>query len=234
MIANMMLGLRKTLSRRDVLISATILSASGIGLARKPWKSVVVLSDGKLKQIFPEKFGNWVDTGSEGLVLPPEQQAKSDRTYADILARNYITADGNLVMLLIAYDQKQSGMLQVHRPEACYPASGFKISQIKEASVNLGDRMVPALSLTATNGPRIEQVLYWTRIGRAFPLSYDDQRASLVRQNLLGLEPDGALIRLSVLNPDAAASLKLMSDFARLLYRSSPIRGQDMLAGPDR
>ncbi len=221
------------LSRRDLLIAGTILGAEAIAFARRPWKQVVAVQSGKLADIVPRQFDGWADSGSTGLVLPPEQQKRSERVYTDTLARNYVDGADALVMLLIAYDPTQSGMLQVHRPEACYPASGFQTTGTQPVNIPLGSEVVvPALFMTATNGPRVEQILYWTRIGYSFPLSYDDQRSALMRQNLRGLEPDGALIRMSVIDPDPARAVTRLKAFAVSLFAASGKQSRALLIGP--
>ena len=220
-------------SRRDLLVAGALLTAEAVTFARMPWLPVVALANGKLEDIIPTDVGAWYDSGSGGLVLPPEQQAKSDRVYSDVLARSYLNPNGASVMLLVAYDPSQSGMLQVHRPEACYPAAGFDLSRSSRVSVPLAAGItVPALFLTATNGPRVEQVLYWTRIGRAFPRSYDEQRSSVMNQNLQGLLPDGALVRISMLDDDAGRALSTLAGFARTLFAKGAADCRKMLIGP--
>ncbi len=221
------------LSRRDLLVAGAILGAEAIAFARRPWKPVVAIRSGKLADVVPKQFSGWTDSGSTGLVLPPEQQKRSERVYTDVLARNYVDAADGLVMLLIAYDPTQSGMLQVHRPEACYPASGFQTTGTVPVSIPLGGNIaVPALFMTATNGPRVEQILYWTRIGYSFPLSYDEQRAALMRQNLRGFEPDGALVRMSLIDPDPVMALAHLKTFAAALFAASGQESRALLVGP--
>jgi EpsI family protein len=222
-------------SRRELLIAGTVIAAEVATFVRMPTLPVVAMpkGSGTLDENVPTNFGTWYDSGSGGLVLPPEQQARSDRVYSDVLARSYLNPAGAALMFLIAYDPSQSGMLQVHRPEACYPAAGFTLTKPQRIDVPVAPgHTVPALFITATNGPRIEQVLYWTRIGREFPRSYDEQRSSVMAQNLRGLLPDGALIRLSVIDANASASLATMIQFSQQLFASGNDRCRKMLVGP--
>jgi EpsI family protein len=222
-------------SRRELLIAGTLIVGEAITFARMPTVPVVAMpkGSGTLDENVPTNIGAWYDSGSGGLVLPPEQQARSDRVYSDVLARSYLNPAGAALMFLIAYDPTQSGMLQVHRPEACYPAAGFTLDKPRRIDVPVAPgHTVSALFITATNGPRIEQILYWTRIGREFPRSYDEQRSSVMSQNLRGLLPDGALIRLSIVDPDAEGSLAMMVRFAQQLYAVGNDRCRKMLVGP--
>jgi EpsI family protein len=149
-----------------------------------------------------------------------------------VLTRSYV--DGaSTIMLLIAYDSAQSGMLQIHRPEACYPASGYALSGGSDYNVPLAAGLsVPGQRLTATNGERVEQILYWTRIGDAFPTSYDGQRQSVAGQNLRGLIPDGALIRMSTINRNAAVAQAQLLAFAQQMFVGMDGEGRALLAGP--
>jgi hypothetical protein len=51
-------------------------------------------------------------------------------------------------------------------------------------------------------------------------------------QNLAGLVPDGALIRFSIIDPDAKAAEATMMGFAKTLFESCGASGRALLAGP--
>src|SRR3546814_9693687 len=64
--------------------------------------------------------------------------------YSDTLTRLYSHAGtGERVMLLMAYGSTQSDLLQLHRPETCYPAFGYRISRSAVASLDFGARDLP-------------------------------------------------------------------------------------------
>jgi hypothetical protein len=58
---------------------------------------------------------------------------------------------------------------------------------------------VPVVALTATSRDRIEDVVYWTRMGRRFPRSEAEQREMRFANAIEGLVPDGALVRASAI-----------------------------------
>jgi len=137
------------------------------------------------------------------------------------------------VMLLLAYGSSQSGMLQIHRPEICYPASGFHLTETQVTSIPLSaGRAVASRSFTANSDTRVEQVLYWTRIGDLVPTSWVSQRLAVVRSNLQGQIPDGLLVRLSTVSDDVEHALATLKKFARAMIETMPLERRRMLIGP--
>ena len=196
-----------TIDRRDML--AGLACAGGLGLAEwlRPRTPVVLMpAGGKLTNLVPQQLGPW-SQGREGdIVLPRTEGSLASRLYGDQLARIYYRADqANLPMMLsIAYGSRQSDALQLHRPEACYPAVGFTVGAPRSLVLDLGGRQVPAVALTATAGDRVEDLVYWTRMGRRFPRNETEQREMRFANAIEGLVPDGALVRASAVrtNPN--------------------------------
>jgi len=148
------------------------------------------------------------------------------------VARAYTSPDEPPVMLLMAYGSSQGGMLQIHRPEICYPASGFRLSETKITSIPINNgHEVPVRGFTARSDTRLEQVLYWTRIGDLVPTSWTGQRLAVIRNNLAGSVPDGLLVRLSTVSPDAAQSQAILKRFAAMMLDAMPIGTRRQLIG---
>ncbi len=153
---------------------------------------------------------------ASGFVLPPSDQLR-DEIYSQLLTRAYINQHGAQIMLLIAYNPLQDGFVQIHRPEVCYPASGYQITRSTKHITRLTAGVnVPSRYLEAENSVRREKVLYWTRTGDAFPRNWAEQRWAIFDQNLDGLIPDGLLIRISSADDDA--DLGLLDRFASDLF----------------
>jgi EpsI family protein len=153
--------------------------------------------------------------------------------YDQQLTRSYSSPDQLPVMLLMAYGSSQGGMLQIHRPEICYPASGFRLSETRLTGVPLANgREVASRTFTAQSDTRTEQVLYWTRIGDMVPTSWSGQRIAVIRSNLRGAIPDGLLVRLSTISGDAAQAQATLKAFAAAMLNAMPITTRRMLIGP--
>ena len=203
-----------------------MLGASALAYVRTPRSVLPRVKKGAIDAGLPKQVGPWSFQSTSGLVLPPPDSL-SDRLYDEISTRVYVAEDLAPVMLLVAYSNLQDGMLQVHRPEKCYPVGGFSLSEPKIITLNFGDgHIVPTRFFTASSVSRTEQVLYWTRVGRDIPGAWIDQRLAVVRANLRGEVPDGILVRMSVIDVDAQDAIALMERFARTLLGelSAPTR----------
>jgi EpsI family protein len=217
------------LSRRNVITGLALMSAAGIAYARIPQPGPKQLGKNGLDALIPKNFGNWTFETTSGLVLPPPD-ATADRLYDEVVTRVYTRPDGAVVMMLVAYSSVQDGLLQIHRPEVCYPASGYQLSDTRVMPVKFanGD-IVPARMFTAGSAMRMEHVLYWTRLGSFLPTSWTEQRWSVVRENLNGLIPDGVLVRLSCIDADTDKAYALLREFASELAGSVSPKAQKIL-----
>ncbi len=97
-----------------------------------PNKRVDLLGNQKLETVLPEKFGRWTYVSSSGLVVPPEDQMVR-ALYSQLVTRVYSDGDGSQIMLLVAQSASQTGILQIHRPEICYTAGGYALSDDRTA-----------------------------------------------------------------------------------------------------
>jgi EpsI family protein len=222
--------LNPPLPRRQVLAGAGLLAAAGAALAFKPRAVLHTLGNAKLDALVPHDFDGWHFQAASGLVLPPADQLR-DRIYSELLTRVYRHGDGSMMMLLIAYAGSQDGTIQVHRPEVCYPAGGFRLTDIEDRDVKLAPGVeVPTRYIVAETELRTEQMIYWTRLGHLFPRKWFDQKLAVVEENLRGIIPDGVLVRISTINEgDARAGL---DRFAAALFGAVGPRMKSVLIGP--
>ncbi len=220
-----------SVNRRNILIGGALVAASGLAYARRPTVSVERIKKGQLDAMLPNNIGEWSFQSSSGLVLPPPDSL-SDRIYDEVSTRVYQARNQPPVMLLIAYSNLQDGMLQIHRPEVCYPVGGFKLSDSQIIDVPVAaNKIIPCRFFSAESASRNEQVLYWTRIGRMMPGEWIEQRWAVVDANLRGEIPDGLLVRMSMVTPDPKAAFAGLSAFARQLTSSVSPRMRSLLIG---
>lgn len=218
------------LGRRHVLIGGAMLAASGLAFARLPTAHAAPIAKARFNDWVPDTIGPWRFATVSGVVLPPPD-ALSDRLYDNIVARVYEAPDLPAMMLMIAYNNIQDGVLQVHRPEICYPVGGYKLSPTRNYELALGNRTLPANVFAASGPDRTEQILYWTRLGDGFPRTWVEQRLAVARANVAGNIPDGVLVRLSLLGNDPDAALPLLERFARDFLNVSPPPLRRILVG---
>ena len=222
---------RPSLTRRHMLIGAAMTATSAIAFMREPRVAVAQLKAGELERMVPTQIGPWTFETRSGLVLPVDDPLVKS-LYSDVLTRVYVTDNGPPIMLLIAYSNTQNGMLQLHRPEVCYPAGGYSLSETKIVSVKLTSSVhIPARFFSAESASRNEQVLYWTRIGSETPTSWVEQRAAVVRANLERVIPDGILVRVSSALPGFSSAKPLLENFISNLVSELKPPARKLLVG---
>ncbi len=217
------------LTRRQAVLGAAFLGTAGLAAARVPRHRIDLLGERKLDKLIPTAIGPWRFYSKSGLVVPPADQLK-DALYSQLLTRVYLAPDALPIMLLIAQSGGQTGVLQVHRPEYCYPAGGFTLSDKGVLPVTLpGGSTLEAVTISAHADDRNEQLMYWTRVGDDMPLTWAQQRWSVARANIKGDVPDAVLVRVSTLTPDREAGMAAMTQFVRDMFASVPSDVRRML-----
>lgn len=218
--------------RRAFVVGGAMLAAAGAAASRIPEPNKPPIPQDKFKAMMPDTIGQWRFQTTSGLVLPPDD-ALSARLYDDLVTRAYANPAGQVVMFLVAYKNFQNGVLQIHRPEICYPAGGYVLSETTPTDITIGPgRTMHANAFSAAGGERDEQVLYWTRIGNYFPVRWREQRLAVLRANIGRVNPDGLLARVSMANRDRATCMPLMTDFISELRNAAPPAMRSILFGP--
>lgn len=218
-------------NRRHLLLGGAFCVAAGVAFVREPQPVAPQVKKSVFEELIPKNVGTWEFETSSGLVLPPPD-ALSDRLYDNLVTRIYSSEMDPAMMFLAAYSNTQDGVLQVHRPEICYPAGGYELTPTQPIVVDNGlGGKINANIFTASGRGRTEHVLYWTRIGDFFPLEWSEQRIAVIRANLQGVIPDGVLVRISTILPEMDEALPQMSKFAAQLNQNMNAQGRALLSG---
>ena len=125
----------------NILIAiVAILSAAAAAQALIPRRLLAErITQAELASMIPAALPGWKAVPDIQIVAPPGSDTLSREIYNAELARGYVDADGHLIMLVVAYGASQSDRLQLHRPEICYAAQGFRVTASKSGAVELGD-----------------------------------------------------------------------------------------------
>jgi EpsI family protein len=209
--------------RRDLVIGGLAVAAAAAAEALRPHRKLILLKGGKIDGLMPRKFGAWTAEGSSGLVSPDQAGKLAKSLYSEIIERIYHEEQsGAAVMLLAAYGDTQSDLLQLHRPESCYPAVGFAIESSKPTQIMLRNgASIPGRQVVAVADDRRENIVYWTRIGERLPQSDGEQRSARFLNAVDGYVADGILFRCSALG-DSASAFRLLNHFVPALLDASP------------
>jgi EpsI family protein len=205
-----------------MLVGMAGLAAAGLAWRLTPRGIIDRTNGAKLADIVPEQFAGWSSSPSDSLIQPKTEGKLADQLYSDTLTRIYAhERTGEEVMVLMAYGNTQSDLLQLHRPETCYPAFGYDIRHSAVAQVAYRGGSVPVRELIAVGPARTESILYWTRVGDSLPVNSREQRIDKLRTAMAGYIPDGLLARFSVLGDEGDSFTKL-SDFVGGLLNAVP------------
>ena len=220
--------------RREFMIGAMGAGAFGIAEYLKPRQTVRLFKGITLEEAVPREFGVWREYLGGGVVVPTTPNSLADRLYSATVSRIFYPVDerGPPVMFLVAYGGEQSDLLQLHRPEACYPAVGFAISQREMGSVPLSPgASVPAVFLSAVGADRQEDIVYWTRLGEAFPRSAGEQRSDRLKAAMQGTIGDGILVRASTLRFSDQPAWPYLASFLAQLIGALPEKAVPWFVG---
>lgn len=209
------------LKRRDLLMGVPLMAAAGGAWALTPRNRLDLLGGQKIEEMIPLDIEDWHVTPSNAVVLPPlEEGSLAAELYSQQVSRLYLSPTQIPIMLVIAYGDTQSDSLQLHRPEVCYSAVGFEISQSRPVDVPVaGNAHLPARALVATSTGRVEPIVYWTRIGDFLPNSGNQQRVMRLRTEMQGYVPDGVLVRVSTVGVASDETFAGMNHFVGALLR---------------
>lgn len=210
-------------TRRAVLIGSAFAGAGLIARLAQPRRRLRAGRLLHLDPLVPDRIGDWRATDGKGIILPPADEARQNRFYDDVVTRYYWSGTAPAMMLLMAYSAEQSGTLQIHRPESCYPAAGFTLRARGNVAMAARGRSFVGQLSSAEQTDRTEQLLYWTRVGNEFPKSWHEQSSDLRKLNLRGYIPDGVLVRISTLTDDFAAARSSLEAFSQAFLAANSI-----------
>lgn len=219
---------------RFVVAGAAMLLAAGLALALTPTRK---MADPEapvvLEQLVPREFGDWkIDPSIAPLMISPDLQAKLDKLYNQTLSRTYINKQGERIMLSIAYGGDQTGDMQVHLPEVCYPAQGFQVLSNQPGDLVTRFGAIPVRRLeTNLREQRWEPVTYWITIGDQYVTGRIQRKFAQVAYGLNGTIADGLLFRVSSIERESGKAFAAQAVFVNQLFEAIDSASRKRLAG---
>lgn len=212
-------------------IAAVLLAAAAAALALTP-KLSYVDDVPSLEQTVPRQFGDWKEVATPfiqvDLSTRRDGETTTDQPYDETVMRAYRNSRGDVVMLALAYGERQRQEVKVHRPDLCYVSQGFRILDLRPTTfdnVTGTKKPVEGKRMLASSRGRMEAVSYWLRIGDLYSESAWETRGYLIKEGLAGRVPDGILVRASrpvASAAEAESAYPVLERFLADLVQASP------------
>jgi EpsI family protein len=222
-------------TRRAVVLGGLMAATSGLAVLAMPRLQVTSESQmPNLDSLVPEQFGHWrLDRNTVPLQVSPEVAEMLSSIYDRTLSRTFMNPQGERMMLSIAYGANQSRALQLHKPEVCYSAQGFRIGDLRKADWQIGQISIPTMHLVGVLGPRVEPVTYWMRIGDGIARGWYEQNVARLKYGARGLIPDGVLFRISNISREPKVAFELQRQFTAELVEALSPAARKLFIGAD-
>lgn len=185
-----------------------------------------------LESLIPPMFGDWrMLPSSVGAIVNPVVDEVLAQTYTELVTRVYADGQGRRIMLSVAYGSNQSRDLQVHRPEVCYSAQGFIVSDLRKDTLNTAHGALPIMRLNARAGRRSESITYWLRMGDSVVRGNIEQGIARVSAGLQGSPIDGIVFRVSSIGATPDVEYRIHDAFVADLLGQADLPALRQLTG---
>jgi len=217
----------------SVILGVAMAGTSALTGALTPTQKVAdARANFNLDTMIPKSFAGWtIDNSVVPLTPDPNQKELIAALYDQTLSRTYVNAQGQRVMLSIAYGGDQSKQLQLHLPEVCYVAQGFDMLKDRRDELATGFGKLPVKRLVARQNARNEPITYWVTIGDKAVMSGLDQKLQRFMYGLSGRIPDGMLVRVSTIEADEGNAYKVQDRFVNQMLGALDPQARSRLLG---
>jgi EpsI family protein len=204
-----------------------------LGIFLKPTKKMSEQNNHiQYEKVIPIKFADWsVDVADSTLLVDPEVDKTVKSVYSQVVSRVYTNANKKRIMFTVAYGGDQDEVMQVHKPEVCYTAQGFTVTNNSLTKIPTNKGTIIANRILARQAERTEPVTYWITIGNSIALNGLSWRWQRIKYGLTGSLPDGLLFRVSSIGNEVDEEYTLQEQFIKDLLASLPPADVAKLAG---
>jgi len=194
----------RSLKLKTLLIGLVLVVVAACEPLLKPTKFLAEQDRINLSRMIPERFAAWHQDDIRVGIVNAQTDSALSRLYDQNLVRTYVNADGQRIMLNVAYGRDQGGDKRLHPPEICYRSQGFMISETKTVQFNHAYGALPIQQFIGDlGGARHEAVTYWVSYGDVVMADATQGRLARLQYVFRGLIPDGILFRVSSINDQA-------------------------------
>jgi EpsI family protein len=219
--------------RRSVVIGGLLaLTSAGATLAMPKPQVTSASQIPDVENLLPKQFGRWdIDRNTVPLQVSPDVAQVLSTIYDRTVSRTYVNDKGERIMVSVAYGANQSRALQLHKPEVCYAAQGFRIRDVHKSNWSVAGLNIPTMHLVGQMGPRVEPVTYWMRIGDDIARGWLEQNTVRLKYGTRGQIPDGVLFRVSSIGKEPAQAYELQRQFIEEIVAVMTPEARDFFVG---
>lgn len=171
-----------------VLLMFLIAAAGTYWVSSKPVK---VLYNPDMDS-FPRSIGSW-----NGNNLDLDAETKKVLDADEVLFRKYASDSSNTDMGLLVVFRKFGRRGFAHRPEMCYPASGWEIISKSYTTVPYGGKNIQAFKVVAQKDNAKEIIVYWFASGQQVEANFAKQQLWMSLDRLKTKKYGWAFIRIN-------------------------------------
>jgi EpsI family protein len=195
----------RSLKLKTLLIGLMLIVVAACEPLLKPTTFLAEHDRINLSRMIPERFAAWHQDDTRVGIVNAQSDSALSRIYDQNLVRTYVNADGQRIMLNIAYGRDQGGDRRLHPPEICYRSQGFMLSETRTAQLNYAYGALPIQQFVGNlGGARREPVTYWVSYGDVVMADATQGRLTRLHYAFSGVIPDGILFRVSSINDQAS------------------------------
>ncbi len=189
------------------------------------------VSGTSLEGLLPDRVDEWNLDGDGASFVRAVERGRQTALYDQVLERTFQSSGGQRIMLSLAYLGAQSSDIQLHRPEVCYRAGGFRIGELRHSQLRIEDRSLSVTRLVAEMPGRREPITYWTVVdgvpsGTVVPPWWVRLQRALQRR-----DTQGVLVRVSSIDPMPERAFGVHELFVRDLVRAMAPVSRDFVLG---
>lgn len=181
-----------------------------------------------LVQLFPDNLGEWKQVQAPLVQMSLSNTPSTDSPYDQQWTGTYRNPQGQTLMVALAYVERQTQDVKVHKPETCYSAQGLQVAPLPDNNLSVTSIWqtpvnIPLRRFEASNPNRHEVVSYWMKTGRQYLDDGLDMRKAIFLNGLKGHHVEGILVRVSNLDwsePNTHAALELHQSFLKVWLES--------------
>jgi len=164
-----------------------------------------------LKQV-PMKAAKW-----SGRDLEIEPDVVKLLNADQVLSRSYLNTDDEGYMDMLVVYRKYNRRDFFHRPEICYPASGWTIVEKSITKMPFAGRMIDAVKVVAEKDGDREVVIYWFASGARTEADYVKQQLWMTLDRLRPKKLGWAFIRINApVVHSEADTLREITNFVKI------------------